>query len=306
MTDPDLPEVFRGTVATASGLVTPDLLRGPQFTRLLPDTYVRAEVCPPDLRLRSLAAYAWAGPGAILCGYSAAELLGASCAPRNAPAEVAVTAVRAGPRTRAGVVRVRRDLLHPDDITEIGGVRTTNRLRTAFDLARRLPAVEGVVAVDALARGAFDQGRLRELATYRPGLRGVRKVTEAVRWADARSGSPPETRLRLILVRAGLSRPVVQHPVVDEHNQILWLDLAYPGALLGIEYDGGGHFATPDAARADARRHTRLVAQGWRVLRYTADDMRRAPGRIVAEVCQGLRAAHRDAAQRARKINNSR
>ncbi|MEU6700277.1 DUF559 domain-containing protein [Pseudonocardia sp. NPDC046786] len=134
----------------------------------------------------------------------------------------------------------------------------------------------------------------------------MRKALDAVCWADARSGSPPETRLRLILVRAGLPWPVPQHPVVDGRNEILWLDLAYPAALLGVEYDGGGHFATPEAARADARRHTRLVAEGWRVLRYTAQDMRRAPGRIVAEVRHALGSTHRDAAQRAGKIHNPR
>lgn len=111
MTIPGWPEVFRGTAALAAGLVTPDLLRGPRYRRLLPDTYAPADA-HADLRLRSLAAYLWAGPDAVLCGYSAAELLGASCAPRAAPAEVAVTAVRAGPRSRDGVV-VRRDVLTP-------------------------------------------------------------------------------------------------------------------------------------------------------------------------------------------------
>lgn len=298
MTVPGWPEAFRGTAAVAAGLVTPDRLRGPGFERLFPDTYVPAGGEPPDLRLRSLAAYLWAGPGAVLGGYSAAELLGRSCSPSDAPAEVVGADLRSGARSRTGVT-VRREALHSGEITEIDGVRITSRLRTAFDLARLLPPTEGVVAVDALARGEFNPDLLLNFAVRYPGLRGVRRVIDVLCWADARSGSPPETRLRLVLVRSGLPRPVAQHPVIGDDRRILWLDLAYPEHRLGIEYDGGDHFATPDAARADARRHTRLVTAGWRVLRYTADDMRQAPDRIVAEVRGALDHAHRDATQRA-------
>lgn len=285
---PGWPEVFRGTAALEAGLLTRGRLRGPGFERVLPDTYVRAGTGPPDLRLRSLAAYYWAGPGAVLCGYSAAELLGRSCAPSHAPAEVAVTAVRAGVRSRPEVT-VHRDLLHPGEITDVDGVRITSRLRTAFDLARWLPLTEGVVAVDALARGEFAPDLLLNFTVRYPETRGVRTVLDVLTWADARSGSPPETRLRLILVQAGLPRPVPQHPVLDDgRREALWLDLAYPEHRLGVEYDGGGHFATPEAARADAQRHTRLVAAGWRVLRYTAEEMRHARDRIVDDVRRAL------------------
>ncbi|ALL74523.1 hypothetical protein AD006_02810 [Pseudonocardia sp. EC080610-09] len=305
MSVPGWPEVFRGTAAVAAGLVTPGRLRGPSFERLLPDTYAPATGESPDLRLRSLAASLWAGDGAVLCGYSAAELQGRSCAPLGEPAEVVVPATCSGPRSRREV-RVRRDALHPREIIEIAGVRVTTPMRTAFDLARRLPPVEGIVAIDALARGTFAPDLLLTYAARYVGLRGVRAVIDALTWADARSGSPPETRLRLILVRSDLPRPVPQHPVVDERRRVLWLDLAYPEHRLGVEYDGGDHFATPQAARADAQRHTRLAAAGWRVLRYTAAEMRREPQRIVTEVRRALGNSRRDAAQRRPVIDDPR
>lgn len=304
MTVPGWPEVFRGSAAVAAGLVTPGLLRGPGYDRLFPDTFAPAGEHRPDLRLRSLAAYLWAGPGAVLCGYSAAELLGASCGPAPAPAEV--TTAHGGPRSRPGV-RVHRDALHPGEIVEIRGVRVTSRMRTAFDLARWLPLTEGVVAVDALARGEFGPDLLLNFAARYPGVRGVRRLAEVLSYADARSGSPPETRLRLILVRAGLPRPVPQHPVLDDRRRrAVWLDLAYPEHRLGVEYDGGHHFATPEKAQTDARRHTRLVAAGWRVLRYTADEMRHAPDRIADDVRCALGLARRDAAQREVPITGER
>jgi hypothetical protein len=107
-------------------------------------------------------------------------------------------------------------------------------------------------------------------------------------FADAKSGSPPESRLRMVLVPAGLPRPVVQHPVLDDdRRRSVWLDLAYPSHRLGVEDDGGDHFR-PDRVREDIARHTRLVAAGWRVLRYTSSEIRHEPGRIVADVATAL------------------
>jgi hypothetical protein len=86
---PGWPTAFRGSAAITAGLVTPGALRGPRFERLFPDTYVKASPGrPPDLALRSLAAYRYVEGTGVLSGYSAAEVLGASCGPRDAPAEV--------------------------------------------------------------------------------------------------------------------------------------------------------------------------------------------------------------------------
>ncbi len=79
-----------------------------------------------------------------------------------------------------------------------------------------------------------------------------------------------------------------------------------PRQRLGVEYDGGDHFATPEAARADARRHTRLAAVGSRVLRYTAAEMRHEPARIVDEVRRDLGLARRDATDRELSISPER
>jgi hypothetical protein len=80
---------FRGSAAVAAGLVTRDRLYGPRFQRLFPDVYAPA-AAESDLLLRSRAAGVYVGGRGVLVGYSAAELLGASCASANAPAEVTV------------------------------------------------------------------------------------------------------------------------------------------------------------------------------------------------------------------------
>jgi very-short-patch-repair endonuclease len=97
-----------------------------------------------------------------------------------------------------------------------------------------------------------------------------------------------ETRLRLLIVRAGLPRPEVQWPVQDTATRTaVWLDLAYPEHRIGIEYDGGVH-TRPDTVLRDIGRHTALLDQGWRVYRYTKLDVLHRPDRVVAQLRRAL------------------
>ncbi|GAA1282427.1 hypothetical protein GCM10009609_53800 [Pseudonocardia aurantiaca] len=176
----------------------------------------------------------------MLSGYSAAELLGASCGPKNAPAEV--TVLHRGQRSPAGLL-VHRERLAPGEVREVGGVQVTSPVRTAYDLARRGALVERVVAVDALAnRHRFAPDLLLHFAVRYAGARGNDGIAEVLAHADWRAGSPMETRLRMVMVQCGLPRPEAQWVVQDERaRSAVWLDLAYPEYLIGVEYEGEGH-----------------------------------------------------------------
>lgn len=302
---------FRGSVAVARGQVTRARLRGPRYVRLFPDVYVDARVpITPLVRARAAAVFVEPADGAA-AGYSAAEILGASCDPWHAPAEVLTTGhVRRPPGLSTG-----RGDLH--DTGFAAGLRVTSPLRTAVDLARRLDLVEAVVAVDALAAArverptfvaypwpgnggvpaavldrsttrspapGFDPAALLRWRAGHPRARGARRLTRVVDLADPRSGSPPETRLRLLLVLAGLPRPSVQHRVVDGTGREVRFDLAYPEALPAIEYDGEAH---DDALDRD--RDLRTAALGWETLRLLHRDLVRTPGRTV-DLVRDLRA----------------
>jgi hypothetical protein len=62
------PRAFRGSSAVAAGLVTWDLLQGPQFLRPFPDTYVTTPEALPDLTLRSHAAFRYVEGIGVLSG----------------------------------------------------------------------------------------------------------------------------------------------------------------------------------------------------------------------------------------------
>jgi very-short-patch-repair endonuclease len=280
---PGWPVAFRGSAALAAGLVTPGVLRGKRFARLFPDTYITApDDGTPDLELRSLAAYRYVEGKGVLSGYSAAEILGASCGPRAAAAEVTVP--HRGQRGHAGLI-VHRSHLFPGEIVQVKGVEATSPVRTAYDLARRGDLVEGVVAVDRLANvHRFNPDLLLNFSARYHGFRGNELVPIVLAHADRRAGSPMETRLRLLIVQAGLPKPEVQWVVPDELTRTaVWLDLAWPDLMIGVEYEGE-HHTEPGQALRDVGRYTGLVDKGWRIYRYTKVEIRRHPDRIVDQL----------------------
>lgn len=147
---------FRGSVAVQRGLVSRRVLRSHRYRRLFHDVYLPAGA-PADLAARSHAATLLAPGQGVLSGYSAAELLGARCAPADVNAELTVPG---GDLREQRGRTVHRDLLADDEITDVAGLPITTALRTAWDLARWLPTVGAVVAMDALARtGRFTPAR---------------------------------------------------------------------------------------------------------------------------------------------------
>lgn len=272
---------FRGTQARARGLLTASELYGPRFRRIYPDVFAPVGLAP-DLAVRSRAAYLLVREhGGVLAGYSAALFLGADCGPRHAPAEVLVPGYR---RAHPGL-RVRFGTPPGCDVVEVGGCRVTAPLRTAWDLARQLPLIEAVVAVDALAHGrAFAPAELLARCAAQRGARGCRSVAGVVAWADPRAESPMETRLRIRLIRAGLPRPAVQYEVRDEYGFVLArVDLAYPAAQLAIEYDGAVHFDRYRADR-DRQRDATLASHGWETLRLVRDDVESGMPQVAKHV----------------------
>ena len=191
--DADLPPLFlsrdpfRGSAARAAGLITPGVLRGPRFRRLFPDVYVPADV-DVTLTLRARAAYLLVEGRGAVGGYAAAELLGASCGPEDAPVDLVVPG--GAYRDRSGLT-IHRGLLAPDEITTVGRVVITAPRRTAYDLACGLPLVEAVVAVDALGYAhRFDPVDLACLHRRHLGAPGSAQLNEVIRLANRLSQSP--------------------------------------------------------------------------------------------------------------------
>jgi hypothetical protein len=172
-------------------------------------------------------------------------------------------------------------------VTIRGNGLVTTAVRTAFDCARWLPLVEGVVVVDALSHaGLIEPAELAAFARDHPRVRGIWQVTDVARLADPLAESPMETRLRLVLELNGLPRPVSQLNVYDGVGRfIARLDLAYEAHKVAVEYDGADHWTQ---RRHDDRRRDALRAVGWTVLVFSADEVYGRPASVALQVQAAL------------------
>ncbi|MGH3745419.1 MAG: hypothetical protein ACRDTP_11215 [Mycobacteriales bacterium] len=229
-------------------------LRSGGLRRVRRGAFVPREVTDLDV----LAALQREVPRAIASHGSAAYLLGFA----EAPAKPHVTvphgrALEGG--SYAVVHRSRRDI----PVVIVDGIRVTDPVRTVFDLARTGAPVEGVVAADAaLHAGLVSVEQLRRSLGAVRGLHGASRARDAVRRCREGAQSPMETRLRLLLVSAGLPEPVLQHPVRTSLGE-LHLDLAWPHARIGVEYDGYTWHSDQETFARDRRRWRALAAAGW-------------------------------------------
>jgi hypothetical protein len=267
-----------------SGLLSARELRSSAWQRLYRDVYACADV-PVTHALRAVAAAGLLVPGSVVTGRSAAALWGVPLAERDD--DVELTVPPGANVCRVPGVSVRRRALEPDQVTVRRGARTTTPEATAVDLARRGPLDEAVVLLDrVVSAGITDLDSIRAAAGRVTG-RGCRQVRTAAALADGLAASPPETRLRLLLHRSALPRPVAQFVVREGSGQIARVDFGWPDAKVAVEYEGRWHGETPQQVDADRRRLNRLTAAGWTVVFVTAADMRH-PALIVARIAAAL------------------
>lgn len=226
---------------------------------------------------------------------SAADLWGVDCWPPRAPGAPLDPPLRVSAASRARVglrpgVRVVEATLPASHVTTAHGVPVTTPARTAVDLACERPLPEAVVALDAfLAARRTTVDALLALLDECAGRRGVRTARRALHLSDSGAESPMESRLRVLLVLAGLPAPAVQHEVRNQTGRfVARVDLAYVDARLAIEYDGRDNHLEPGRFLHDRHRHHDLGDAGWQVLRFTADDVLRHPAGVVARVRRAL------------------
>jgi len=254
------------------------------WQRVLRGTYVGGDV-PITLAVRAQAAQRLLPDHALIADRCLLWLLGVDVLPPGQPLlEVVVPRDVVVPR-RAGL-RARTTMLAERDcwLLTSSGLPCLRTVRAVADLLRLLPPMEAVVVADAVRRaGLVDTDALSvELADHAR-LRGVRAAHRALELSDARAESPPESRVRFLLVQAGLL-PVPQYTVLDRDGRfVARVDLAFPLQRLAIEYDGRAIHERDDVFAYDRRRQNALVREGWTVLRFTAADLR-FPALLVGQV----------------------
>ncbi|MGV9801505.1 endonuclease domain-containing protein [Mycobacterium sp. NPDC003449] len=272
--------------ALAAGAVTRHGLQT-RYRKLHQNIYI-----PKDFTLtarsRATAAWLWSGRTATLAGYSAAAVLGSKWLPDEAPAELA----RVRQPSPPGIL-VHTGTIADDELHIVDGMICTSVARTCYDMGRRQPLDTAVIRIDALLnRTAGQLAAVTSITRRYPGARGIRRLRRALDLADAGAESPQETRLRLLLVRGGLPRPVTQIPVADESGRVRRrIDMGWPEWMVGVEYDGDQHWTDPEIHEGDIVRLEFLAARGWTIVRVSARQLRYRGPEVLARARDALHRA---------------
>ncbi len=288
------------TNAEAEGLLTPDQLRGPAYRQVMHGVHQPSEDVVSHGR-RVLAFRKKHGPELVLLSRSAAWAHGASFAAPDAAVVVAIPSRHRLART-ATVTPVFSPL-RPDDVvvTPLGPATTPRR--TAVDLARGVgerhaPLVDRVAQVDALIRATtLCAEEARDAVQGLERLHGLPSARSVLSLCRDGVDSFPETRLRLLVGDSGLPEPTTQCPVLLGGRTVARLDLGWPEAKVGCDYDGAVHLE-PGQVRADLRRHNLVREAGWLVLQVDRHQMRH-PDEVVRQLGRLLACRVRAAPTRA-------
>ena len=280
--DPTTP--FTRAQARAAGISDHEL-RGPRYRCLLHGVYVASAV-PDTAFVRAAAALLVHPPGAVATHFTAARV-------RKAPVPAHpwehVTVARADDRRQRRGLRLHVAALAATDVHVVRGLRISAPERMFVELAAALPLVDLVVVGDWLV-GPKQQHTTVELlvahcrASTDPHVQHAREAASYVR---ERVDSPMETRLRMLLVLAGLPEPEVNRKLRDDHGTVvLRLDLSYPSVRVAVEYDGRQHVERVEQWERDIERRDDL--DGWRVLTVTSKGIYREPEETIRRVWRAL------------------
>lgn len=199
---------------------------------------------------------------------------------------VEITVPRARRRFRAAVAHETAPFAE-HEVTVVRSIPVTSPAMTLLQL--------GAVVPEAIVERAYESARrlglvehddvMRVLECRRAGVQTLRRVLVRRDRDAASTDSELETRFLQLIRRHDLPEPVGQH-VVHGYR----VDFAWPPRRLAVELDGLAFHDGRVQQLADRSRQNVIVGAGWRVLRFTWDDVTRRPEAVVASIRRTLAA----------------
>ena len=155
--------------------------------------------------------------------------------------------------------------------------------------AGRADLIDLVVLGDSLVKaGRATVEELNQTAATWVGA-GAALARRVARFVRDGVDSAPETRLRMLIVLAGLPEPEVN--VIVRRGNDSWrrrFDLCYPRLKLIVEYDGRHHQSDLKQWSSDILRREELEAEGWRVIVVNADALYNHPAETLHRISAAL------------------
>jgi hypothetical protein len=257
-------------------------LEGPKYRQVVRSVHVDVDCVDSDTRIR--AALKVHPEGAFASHWSAAQVLGLPV-PANPFDHITVRKPderRYRPTIKPHVTIRKRGVI------VVRGIPVTDPITTFLQMAGHLSLVDQVVLGDAIVR----RYRIAPARLLKAARASNDYYAAAARRAAAyvRRGvdSPMETRLRMLIVLAGLPEPVVN--VVLVHEDGSWrrrFDLCYPRIKLVVEYNGRQHREEPQLSKDQARARD-LEPEGYLILPFESEDIYVTPEATLQKVRRHL------------------
>jgi len=261
------------------------MLLSSRFHKICWDTYIARDVAITPL-LRAKAVLKLVPSGSYISHHTAAELWGA--APPSDVATHVTLPSACGRLVRQGVRSHYRKYQAQATIRK--GVPISTPEETVLDLAAvGVGLVDLVVVADGLIKAGHTSPERLSEAVAQWGGRGCRLARRAASLARKGVDSPQETRLRLLLVLAGLPEPRVN--LIIRGREGSWrrrYDLVYEQFRLIIEYDGRQHAEDAQQWLSDIFRREELDQIRWRLVIVTSGGIYREPLRTLERVRDAL------------------
>lgn len=279
----DTRRPFSRADALAAG-TDPKLLEGSRFRRVFRGVYVDASVGVTP-QVRAEAALVPFHPTAFASHASAARVLRLPIP--TIPDEHVTVFDRRHRRSRDGI---RCHLAPTAHVQTVRGVRVSSYEQVFVELAELLSLVDLVVVGDYLVRrGCASLEGLRSFCERAAG-RGATRARLAASYVRERVDSPMETRLRMLIVLAGLPEPEVNLTLRDEFGvPIRRYDLSYPASRTAVEYDGRQHVEREDQWESDLERREASDGDGYRLIVVISKGIYVEPERTLLRIWRILR-----------------
>ncbi|MDN5804612.1 MAG: DUF559 domain-containing protein, partial [Microlunatus sp.] len=266
------------------------MLRTKAYQRIFHGIYVCSSVHPTP-RVRAQAALCAVGTGAYASHQTAAQLW---AIPVPLDGRVHVTAPPGEGRNRRRGVVTHRPSTPVATATRVNdGIVMSTPEQVFCDLATTgSNLVDLVVAGDAILSRKLASRSSLEAAVRRMPSAGIAVARRALTFLREGVDSPMESRLRMLLLLAGLPEPQVN--VIVRSTDGSWLrrfDLCYCNSRVIVEYDGRQHADDPGQWESDIYRREQLERMGYRIVIVTATGIYREPGRTLDRVAEALKLA---------------
>jgi very-short-patch-repair endonuclease len=226
-------------------------------------------------------------PGGTIWGPSALKLWRPDA---PLPASSSILIAKPGHHRNQYRIQVRDIRVDPSQRGAVRGIALQSAVAAFVDSLAALPDESAANALFgwASARELVTPDSFAEVVETRAGARNVRRLRAFVRVLRAGAGSAAEFELHLLMTRHSITGWEANAQLKLPDGTLVRVDLLFRSQRLAIEVDGWGAHGSKTAFQKDRARQNALIGAGYRVLRFTWDDIMERGQYCVDQIINAL------------------